>query len=48
VGESWRSDAEIVRGLVDVYPQRAIITSDDSVAWSDDDWARQWLDENGM
>jgi hypothetical protein len=35
------------RGLVDIYPQRAIVGSDDSVVWSDDGWARQWLEEHG-
>jgi hypothetical protein len=27
---------------------RVIVGPDDTVAWSDDDWARLWLEENGL
>jgi hypothetical protein len=35
-------------GLATIYPARAIVHSNDTLSWSDDDWARLWLDENGL
>jgi hypothetical protein len=35
-------------GLAVIHPQRAIVGPDDTVTWSDDDWARLWLEENDL
>lgn len=31
-----------------IRPARAIVHSDDTIAWSDGDWARLWLEENDL
>jgi hypothetical protein len=35
-------------GLAVFYPERAIVRPEDTITWSDDDWARLWLEENGL
>jgi hypothetical protein len=35
-------------GLAVIYPGRAIVRPDDTITWSDDDWARLWLEENDL
>jgi hypothetical protein len=31
-----------------ILPSRAIVTSGDGITYNDDDWARLWLEENGL
>jgi len=31
-----------------IYPERAIVRPDDVITFSDDDWARLWLEENAV
>jgi hypothetical protein len=31
-----------------IRPQRAIVSPDDTIVWSDDDWARLFLEENDL
>jgi hypothetical protein len=35
-------------GLATIRPARAVVRPDDTITWSDDDWARLWLEENGL
>jgi hypothetical protein len=35
-------------GLALIRPARAIVGPDDTVTWSDDDWAALWLEESGL
>jgi hypothetical protein len=36
------------RRLTVTKPARAIVRPDDTITWSDDDWARLWLEEAGL
>ncbi|WP_145013441.1 hypothetical protein [Mycobacterium marseillense] len=35
-------------GLAEIRPARAMVTPDDRITCSDDDWGRLWIEENGL
>jgi hypothetical protein len=35
-------------GAAIIRPARAIVAADDSITWSDEGWARLWLEENDL